>query len=73
MWLLFLTESEEALDLRLAVRAVLPLAGRPPREFRRLWRALQSFARIEQRLDVHSVVDTRRRHDEPPFRCNGPP
>jgi hypothetical protein len=40
--LLFLPEPEEALDFRLAVRAVLPLAGRPPREFRRLRRAFRA-------------------------------
>ena len=36
--LLFRTESMEALHLRHAVRAVLPLAGGPPRELGRLWR-----------------------------------
>src|ERR1700730_10871565 len=34
--LLLLPESEETFDVRLTVRAVLPLAGRPPRELCRL-------------------------------------
>ena len=65
--LLLLAEPEEALDVRLAVRAVLPLAGRPPRELRRLRRALQRLARIQQRLDVDSVVDRRHSHRDAPF------
>ena len=59
-------EAEKALHLRLAVRAVLPLAGRSPGEFGCLWRALQRFTRIEQGLNVHTVVDAGRCHDEPP-------
>ena len=55
--LLLLAEAEETLNVRLAVRAVLPLAGRPPRELRGLGRALQRLARVQQRLDVDSVVD----------------
>ena len=62
---LLLAEAEEALDVRLAVGAVLPLAGRPPRELRRLGRALQRLARVEQRLDVDSVV--RRCHSHRDF------
>ena len=65
--LLLLPEAEEALDVRLAVRAVLPLAGRPPRELRRLRRALQRLPRVEQRLDVDSIVDRRHSHREAPF------
>ena len=67
--LLLLAEPEEALDVRLAVRAVLPLAGRPPRELRRLRRALQRFARVQQCLDVDSVVDASSSPCVSPFRC----
>ena len=40
--LLLLAEPMEALNLRLAVRAVLPFAGGPPRELGRLRRALSA-------------------------------
>ena len=62
---LFLPEPEETLDLRLAECAVLPLAGRPPCEFRRLRRAFQCLSRIKQRLNIHAVVHTSCRHDGP--------
>ena len=49
-------ETEEVLDLRRAVDAVLPLRGCPPGELRGLRRALQHLARVEQCLDVDSVL-----------------
>src|SRR5438045_5687487 len=64
--LLFLAEPEEPEHVRSAVRAVLPLARRPPREFRRFGRALERFTRIEQCLDVHAVVHCCRSHHLPP-------
>src|ERR1044072_2202323 len=67
--LLLLTEPKEALDTRLAVRPVLPLTRRAPRKFCRFRCALQCLARIEQRLDIDSVVDRRHSHREAPFPC----
>ena len=55
--LLLRAQAEEALDGRVAVRAVHPLAGRAPLELRGLRRFGQRFARAEQRLDVDAVVD----------------
>ena len=65
--LLLLAEAEEPVHVRPAVRAVLPLAGGPPRELRGLGRALERLARIEQRLHVDSVVDGRRAMVHAPF------
>ena len=56
---LLLAEAEVVLDRRLAVHAVLPRGRRPPRELRRLRAPREGFARVEQRLDVDSVVDGR--------------
>src|SRR6185295_994118 len=64
--LLLGAEAVKALDLRHAVRAVLPLAGRPPRELGGLWRAFQYFPRRQQCIDVDAVVDTRFSHRDPP-------
>src|SRR6185312_12649133 len=50
-----LAEAEEALDLDLAMHAVLPLGGRAPGELGGLGRALQHLPRVEQRLHVDSV------------------
>ena len=61
--LLLLAEPVEAVDVRAAVRALLPLARGPPREFRRLGRLAQSFTRLEQGAYVDTVVH-RRRHGE---------
>src|SRR5262249_11111220 len=61
--LLFLAEAEEPLNARLAVRAVLPFAGRSPRERRRPRRVFQRHARVEQRLHVDPVVDCCHSHD----------
>ncbi|MEJ2371199.1 MAG: hypothetical protein P8Y07_10180 [Gemmatimonadales bacterium] len=55
--LLLLAESEESLDRGAAVRAVHPLAGRPPRELGRFRHVGQSLAGLEQRGDVYAVVD----------------
>ena len=52
---LLLPEAEEALHLDLAVHAVLPPGGRAPGELGGLGRALQHFARVEQRLHVDTV------------------
>src|SRR6185295_10586480 len=72
--LLLLAEPEEPVDVRLAVRATLPLAARPPRELRRIRGALERLARVQQRLHVDSVVDGRHSHDDPPLymRCVKP-
>jgi hypothetical protein len=59
---LLLTEAEEALHVRLAVGAGLPLARRAPRERGRAWRTLERLARIEQRLYIHTVVCQCHRH-----------
>mgnify|MGYP003694720491 CR=1 FL=1 len=65
--LLLLAEPVETLDLRLAVRAVLPFAGRPPRELRPPAARLFSASRArQQRIDVDSVVDARSSHGDPP-------
>jgi len=69
--LLLRAEPVEALDLRDAVRAVLPLAGRPPRELGGLWRAFQDFPRREQCIDVDAVVDTRLSHRTPSMTVHG--
>src|ERR1017187_7307142 len=52
---LLLPEAEEALDLDRAVDAALPLGGRAPGELSGLRRALEHLARVEQRLNVHTV------------------
>ncbi len=52
---LLLAEAEELLDLGGAVDAVLPLRAGAPGELGRLGRALENFAGVQQRLDVHSV------------------
>ena len=54
---LLFPEAEEALDLHRAVDAALPLGGRAPGELGGLGRALQHFARVEQRLHVNAVGD----------------
>jgi hypothetical protein len=57
-----LAQPVELLDRRAAVRAVLPLARGTPRELGRLGRALQRLARVEQRLNVHTVLNSSLRH-----------
>jgi hypothetical protein len=52
-----LPEAEELLDGRGAVHAVAPRGGGPPDEPGGLGGALQHLARVEQRLDVHTVRD----------------
>src|SRR5690242_17086077 len=52
---LLLAEAEEAVDLDLAVDAVLPGGGGAPGELSGLRRALEDFARVEQRLDVNAI------------------
>src|SRR3984957_18359917 len=54
---LLLAEAEVALDLHRAVHAALPLGRRAPGELSGLRRALQHFARVEQRLHVDTVSD----------------
>src|SRR5439155_26981943 len=54
---LLLAEAEEAVHLRVGVRAVLPLARGPPLELRGLGRPGEGLLGIEQRLDVDAVVD----------------
>src|SRR5690242_4716237 len=65
--LLLLAEPEKVLDERAAARALLPLAARAPREFRRLGHFAQRFTRLEQGTYVHTVVYRRRRHGESPY------
>src|SRR4051812_19330110 len=55
--LLVLAEAVELLDLRLAVGAVLPLAGRPPLELRGLGGVPERFPRRKQCPYVDAVVD----------------
>src|SRR5688572_6066387 len=62
--LLLFAESVKALDLRVGVGAVLPLAGCPPFEFRCLRRGLQCFPRGQQCPYVDAVVDTQLSHGE---------
>jgi hypothetical protein len=57
--LLLLTEPVKVVDVRAAMCALLPLAGRAPSEFRRLRRFAQSFTRLEKGAYVDTVVDRR--------------
>ena len=55
--LVLLAEAGEPVDGRAAVRAVHPLAGRPPRELGGLRRVAERLAGAEQCLGVDAVVD----------------
>src|SRR6185436_4906424 len=54
---LILAEPEKVLQLRLAVRAVLPFAGGAPFELGGFRCALQCLPRGQQCIHVHAVVD----------------
>jgi hypothetical protein len=56
---LLLAEAKVVLDRRRAVHTVLPGRRRPPGELGGLRRAFEDSARIEQRLNVDSVIDRR--------------
>src|SRR5262249_39021062 len=55
---LFLAQAVEAFDRRVAVRAVLPFAGRAPLELCSLRGFGQRLARRDQSFDVHAVFDS---------------
>ena len=56
---LLLAQTVEAFDGRMAVRAILPFAGRAPLELRGLRSLGESVARVEQSLDVDAIVGGR--------------
>src|SRR5262249_44804557 len=64
---LLLAQTVEALDSRMAVRAVFPFRGRTPLEPRGHRGAGKGLARAEQGFDVDAVVDPLAvGHDAPP-------
>jgi hypothetical protein len=55
--LLLLAEAVEALDRRMAMSAVHPLAACPPHELRGFRRTAERLPRAKQRLDVHAIIN----------------
>ena len=55
--MLLLAEAEEALDRRVSVGAVFPLAAGPPGKFRRFGCVAERLARAEQRFYIDAIID----------------
>src|SRR5215212_5347630 len=59
---LLFAQPKEAFDRRVAMRAVLPFACRPPLELRRLGRRRQCLPGRDECLDIHAVIYWLDRH-----------